>query len=330
MGDFNLNYVLFLNSLQEITADLTSPVLAAVSGGPDSMLLMRWLHETELLAGVVHVNHQLRGAESEADAEFVQQECAKLDVPCYVVVAPVFSEPGNLENNARDARYRAFEEIATKLNLKYVATGHNSNDHIETILHRLIRGTGLAGLSGIPATRVINAITVIRPLLWTGRHAVLSELESLQQPYRIDTSNSDPRFTRNRIRNELLPLLNTFNPKVDEAIRNVAAQAEDYAQHQRRIADALLQEIELPRSLQIVVLGLDKLKLIELRKLPYIMQHIWERELWPKGDMSLGHWHTLIYYADNGSKPFDLPGKIRIERRGNVVLIGPRAAILGH
>jgi tRNA(Ile)-lysidine synthase len=330
MGDLNVNYAMFISLLDEIAADETSHVLAAVSGGPDSMLLMRWLHQLERLAGVVHINHQLRGDDSEADAEFVKEQCAKLDVPCHVVVAPVFSEPGNLENNARDARYRAFEEIATKMNVKYAATGHTSDDQTETILHRLIRGTGLAGVSGIPTSRDLNSITIIRPLLMTERHVVLSELENLQQTYRIDSSNSDPRFTRNRVRHELLPLLRTFNPKVDRAIQNVAWQAHQYSKHLEHVVEALLQEVELPRSLHVVVLSLEKLKLIEQSKLGYIQQLIWEREHWPMGEMSIRHWVMLTFYVRGGKEPFDLPGKIRIEPRGNVVLIGPRAAILGR
>jgi tRNA(Ile)-lysidine synthase len=330
MGDLNVNYGMFLGLVHDTTGGWTSPVLAAVSGGPDSMLLMRWLHQSEILAGVVHVNHQLRGDESEADAEFVQQECAKLGVPCHVVVAPVKHDPGNLENNARDARYRAFEEVATQLNAKYVATGHTYDDQVETVLHRLIRGTGLSGLGGIPISRVLNGIAIIRPMLMTERAVVLSELELLRQPYRIDTSNSDPRFTRNRIRHELLPLLRTFNPKVDEAIRNVAVQAEEYANHQRRIAEELLQGAELPRSLQVVVLSLEKLKLIEENKLDYIQRLIWEREHWPKGEMSIGHWVMLKVFVRGGTGSFDLPGGLRCERRGNVILIGPRAALLGR
>ena len=330
MGDFNANYAMFLILLDEITADDTSPVLAAVSGGPDSMLLMRWLHRLQRLAGVVHVNHQLRGDESDADAEFVKEQCAWLGVPCHVVVAPVFSEPGNLENNARDARYRAFEEVATKLNVKSVATGHTADDQTETILFRLIRGTGLAGLSGIPMSRVLNGITIVRPLLMTERHVVLIELNQLGQAYRIDTSNSDHRFTRNRIRHELLPLLRTFNPKVEEAIRAAGAQAAQFAEHQERVAKEVLQDVELPRSLQVVVLNLQKLLLIEQKKLPNIMRNIWEREHWPAGEMGIGHWCSLTVYAKGAKSPIDLPGGLRIERRNNVILIGPRAAILGR
>ena len=330
MGEISWHQNELCSWLTQLTDFKTAPVLAAVSGGPDSMFLMRWLHGKKALAGVVHVNHQLRGEDSEADATFVKEQCAKLDVPCHIVVAPVVSEPGNLENNARNARYRAFEEIAKKLSVRYVATGHTSDDHTETILFRLIRGTGLAGLRGIPLTRIINHITIIRPILIYERQMILRELEKLDQAYRTDKSNVDPRHTRNRIRHELLPLLRTFNPKIDYSLQNIAIQADQFAYRQECFAKELLDEVELPRSQLVVVLSFQKLLLIDEKKLPYIMQFIWEREFWPEGDMQVLHWNHLNNYVGGERKPFDLPGGLRIERRGNVILIGPRAAILGR
>ena len=180
--------------------DLSRP-LVMVSGGPDSVALLRVLVELGSQPVVLHVDHGLRGEESREDAEFVWELCERLEIPCEVRRLKV--EGGNLQGEARRGRYRIAEELAEAGGLSAIATGHTADDVAETVLMNLARGAGLRGLSGIPPVRG----RVVRPLIRQRRREVLQYLERLDQPYRIDRSNLAPKYARNRIRLEILPVL---------------------------------------------------------------------------------------------------------------------------
>ena len=178
-------------------------IVAAVSGGADSVALLRSL--LGLSPGgparlvVAHINHGLRGSESEGDERFVADLCAKLGVPCAVrrIPAAVFRETGGrgIESVARHARYECLQSIAAEWGGRYVATGHTADDQAETILHRILRGTGIRGLEGIPRVRSLSpGIALSRPLLRFRRQEILAFLAALGQPFREDSTNRDPRF----------------------------------------------------------------------------------------------------------------------------------------
>src|SRR5262249_25956730 len=161
--------------------------------------------------------------DSDNDEVFVAALCTRLvaegaTLDCRsnrIDVASLARERGaNLESVAREARYGWLAEVAREAGAGWVATGHTADDQAETVLHRLRRGTGLRGLCGIPVRRPLApGIEVVRPLLRVTRAQVLNYLRALGQDFREDRSNSDPRFTRNRIRHELLPLLaEHYNP----------------------------------------------------------------------------------------------------------------------
>lgn len=202
--------------------------LLAVSGGADSVALLRALTAIRQAGegglAVAHFNHRLRGPESEADEQFVVALCRQLDVPCEVgrASAEVWNSRGGegLEAAARTARYDFLLETAARLGARYVVTAHTADDQAETILHRIARGTGLAGLAGMSRTRPLApGITLLRPLLGFRRSELLAYLAELGQSYCADASNEDLRFTRNRIRLELLPeLIQHVNPGAVEAI----------------------------------------------------------------------------------------------------------------
>ena len=157
--------------------DLT--VLVAVSGGGDSVGLLRGLAalkppgEGRLIAA--HVNHKLRGVDSDADQEFVRGLCRQLELACEVATATVDtagSRGQGIEATARRARYAALEEMAGRVGARFVVTAHTADDQAETILHRILRGTGLRGLSGMSRSRPLGPATLLRPLLGTGRAGV--------------------------------------------------------------------------------------------------------------------------------------------------------------
>lgn len=196
----------------------------AVSGGADSVCLLHVLHALaprwNLHLSVIHVDHGIRGAASAADAEFVAQLARSFALPFHLHRADVPAIKDNLEQAARRVRLEFFRELVESGNVDRIATGHTRSDQAETVLYRLLRGSGLAGLSGI---RPVTEQGIIRPLLYATREEVRGWLEEHAIGWREDESNENRSFERNRIRHELLPLLRRdYNPQVDDALANVA------------------------------------------------------------------------------------------------------------
>lgn len=210
-------------------------VLVAVSGGPDSVCLLSALHQLSLeyhfKISVAHLDHQFRGAESADDARFVAELAARFCVPATIesVDAPRYCREHGLSNQqgAREVRYRFLEQLADKLGASRIATGHTADDQAETLLMRLIRGAGPAGLASIPPVRD----AIIRPLLCVTRAEVMRYLSDQNLPFRTDSSNLKPCYTRNRIRQEVMPVLRGFNPRIVETLAAEAAmlREEDHA-----------------------------------------------------------------------------------------------------
>jgi tRNA(Ile)-lysidine synthase len=221
----------------------------AVSGGADSTFLLHALHELGLAAAILHINHGLRGAESEADEAFVRELALRFALPLHVLGAP--PAMGNIEQEARRARYEFFAAQIAAGNCDTVATGHTLDDQAETVLYRFLRGAGTAGLSGIrPATNS----GMIRPLIELRRDEVREWLAERHIAWREDGSNANPGYLRNRIRLRLMPELAAgFNPSVAETLASTAAWAraeEDYW------TDELdrLEPLYLPRTAETVTI----------------------------------------------------------------------------
>lgn len=196
--------------------DLSRP-LAMVSGGPDSVALLRVLVELGSQPVVLHVDHGLRGEESLMDAEFVRGLCEELGL-VHVERRAELGE-GNLHEEARRERYHFAEQLAGERGLSAIATGHTADDVAETVVLNLARGAGLRGLSGIPPVRG----RVVRPLIRHRRCDILSYLEHLGQPYRTDRSNLTPKYARNRVRLEILPILEELYPGAGDNIARGAS-----------------------------------------------------------------------------------------------------------
>ncbi|HSZ83316.1 MAG TPA: tRNA lysidine(34) synthetase TilS [Polyangia bacterium] len=202
-------------------------VVVAVSGGPDSMALLHALWELaarlEVRLEVATVDHGMR-AEARAEAELVRARAEALELPWHglrVDVAAARRGRASLQDAARRVRLAALEELAARRGAARVALGHQADDQAETVLFRVVRGTGLAGLAGIPYARA----PFIRPLLDVTRAEVGRYLKRRSIPFVDDPSNADPRFARARIRHRLLPLLAEENPRVREALVALAAAA---------------------------------------------------------------------------------------------------------
>jgi tRNA(Ile)-lysidine synthase len=312
------------------------PGVVAVSGGADSVALLRAL--VAVRAGpltVAHFNHRLRGAESDADAAFVQELAGSLGLALRLGEADVAAEAGeNLEATARRLRYAWLAEVAAEVGAKWVATGHTADDQAETVLHRLIRGTGLQGLRGILASRdregeaeawaapSRSRLAIIRPLLTVTRADVLELLAELKLPFREDATNADPRFTRNRIRAELLPLLKTFNPDVVSALARLAEQANEAHEVVVEQARSLLRKAELPRAGDTVIIDAAALVAAPPLVVRSVLRLVWERDGWPTGDMGFDAWERAVEVATGIAAGCDFPGGISARHRGRVVQIG--------
>jgi tRNA(Ile)-lysidine synthase len=321
--------------------------VVAVSGGADSVALLRALHACAGPLTVAHVNHKLRGAESDADEAFVRELCATLGAPCRVRAVDVaaLAAGSNLESTARRVRYEFFAEVAAEVGAAWIATGHTADDQAETVLHRLVRGTGLQGLRGIAPVRgqrtedrgqnerqagcsgLISDLCplssvlcpLIRPLLTVTRAEVLEYLAALNQPFREDSSNADPRFTRNRIRHELLPLLKTFNPDVVSALAHLAAHANEAHEVITAFAAEVLAKAERPRAGNTVILDVATLLASSRAAVRAVLRLIWEREGWPTSEMDFDAWDRAVEVARRDVGACDFPGGVTMRHAGRVV-----------
>lgn len=229
-------------------------VVAAVSGGGDSVALLHLLAELAgrsllTLAGVAHVNHRLRRPASDEDERFCRDLARRFGVPCQVesvAVADVArSRRVSVEQAGHHVRHAFFARAAAELGAGRVALGHTIDDQAETVLLRLIRGAGAAGLSGMRP----RAGIVVRPLLGVGRAELRRYLEDGGIPFREDASNADPSVPRNRVRHELLPQLRTYSPRVVDALARQADIARaDEAWLSRRANEAAADLVSTERG----------------------------------------------------------------------------------
>ncbi|HTI49473.1 MAG TPA: tRNA lysidine(34) synthetase TilS, partial [Planctomycetaceae bacterium] len=302
-------------------------VLVGVSGGADSVALLRGLVELRASLGVrvraAHLNHRLRGAASAADAEWVERLCHSLEVPVTIGSADVAIVSANtgrgLEEVARDERYRFLEKTARESGCPYIAVAHTADDQAETILHHILRGTGLAGLSGMPETRVLEGkAQLVRPLLTLRRIDVLTWLQHLGQDFREDESNSDEAFTRNRLRRRLLPdLVRDFNPQLIDALCRLGQQAAETQSVVAACADELLD-----RALESATPNECRLKWQPLADRPRhlvreVLTRLWRRQGWPRQRMSFEQWDKLAGIVVEGGAG-DFPQGVHARRTGRL------------
>lgn len=214
--------------------DLSQP-LALVSGGPDSVAMLRVVLELGGEPVVLHADHGLRGDESREDAEFVRELCAQLGVDCEVRRLRLGG--ANLQEAAREERYRLAEEVADARGISTVITGHTADDVAETVLLNLARGAGLRGLAGIPPVRG----RVARPLIPHRRADILEYLGLLGQPYRTDETNLRPKYARNRVRLEVLPILEDLYPGAGGNIARAASLLREDLETLESLAERTIQ-----------------------------------------------------------------------------------------
>ncbi len=238
-------------------------ICVAVSGGADSVALLRSLHAANqpgpaslgIGLSAAHLHHGLRGEEADADVAFVTTLCANLDVPLHThrvdVPAHVAATGETVEEAARTLRYEFFTLLLTSGKADSVLTAHTLDDQAETVLMRLLRGAWTEGLGGIhPVLRIDlpgqPPQQILRPLLAVSRAKVEAYLRAIGQPWREDSSNGDPAFTRNRLRHEFLPGLRAFNPSIDQTLSHLSEIAREEESFWQAELDRLLPHLLLP------------------------------------------------------------------------------------
>lgn len=300
-------------------------VLLAVSGGADSVAMLRAMGALKCEGSgrlvVAHYNHNTRGAASAADEQFVVELSHKLGLTCEVGRAEAAASSPRDEQTWRNERYRFLEATAQRVGARFVVTAHTADDQAETILHRIIRGTGISGLAGIPRVRALGHASLIRPLLAVHREQLLDYLKELGQDFRNDASNEDRQFMRNRIRHELLPRLqHDYNPQVVNALLRlgrVAGDAQDTLD--TNVLEKLWQEsVTLPAGGG-VLLVCERLR----QETPFLIHETliraYREQQWSLQAMGQAQWERLsdmILAEANDAPPVMLPGAIRAAREG--------------
>ncbi len=277
-------------------------VVVAVSGGGDSVGLLRAMHGLapglDLALSVAHLDHGARGEDSRLDARFVADLAGSLALP--------FDEgqwrptrPGHFEADARRARYGWLLGVAQGRGAAAVAVGQTLDDQAETVMHRVVRGTGVGGLAGIrPSRRLGPGVALIRPLLDVTRAEVCGYLAALGQPSRDDPSNRDTRRTRARIRHQLLPeLARGYNPGVAEALARLARLADASARIVARRTLGLARQIVVEATGDRVVLDRPRLARLEPLERAEVIRLAWRRAGWPEGAMDARRWDRLAALA---------------------------------
>jgi tRNA(Ile)-lysidine synthase len=281
-----------------------------VSGGGDSVGLLRVLHQLATPLGlrlsVAHLDHGVRGEQGRADAAFVAALAGSLDVP-FVLGAWQPTRSGHFESDARRARYEWLTQVGRVRGVSVIAVGHTSDDQAETILHRIVRGTGPRGLAGMPSRRVLASsprLTLVRPLLGVTRSEVRDYLAARQQPFRDDASNADLSRTRARIRHDLLPKLATdYNSNVALALVRLGALARSFEQAMEADLRELERSAVITFAPDFIVLKHGILRSVPAFERAEVLRRLWRKAGWPEASMSASRWRRLVALIQNSEIP---------------------------
>jgi len=305
-------------------------VVVGVSGGADSMGLLHGLlrlgksPDWPIRLHVAHLHHGIRGAEADADERFVREQAEALGLPCSAGRADVPAEARrrkvSIEEAARDCRYAFFQRVCLQTGSRVLAVAHHADDNAETIVQRFFRGTGLHGLAGIRPSRPLwpgSDIRLVRPMLYMRRIRVREFLAKAGIPFRHDSTNDVLTATRNRIRHEILPLVERrLNPQAIDAMLRLSEQAAGLDEYLRETAARLLETILVDRGEREIVLDAAALKkkrrLLQTEVVRLALLGLGAGE----GDLNARHLTAVVDLAAQpaSGKSVDLPGGLRAEK----------------
>ncbi len=283
-------------------------VLCGLSGGADSVALTLCLRELGYDVCACHLHHGLRGADADADAAFCAQLCTQQNIACIVERCDALAEAKrtgqSFETAARTLRYDFFERCARTLHADFIATAHNADDNLETMLFHLIRGTGPAGLAGIPPVRE----NIVRPLIAVQRREIEDYLRARGQQWRTDATNLDDGCTRNRIRHHVIPALRDIEPRAAvHAAHTAALLRQDNACLEAQ-ADGCDTRIETLRTLPMAVRARAVRRLLKAADTPM-------------GEVTAAHIEQVCALTEKASGTVSLPGHRIAVRRGAALCV---------
>lgn len=310
-------------------------VVVALSGGPDSVAMLRALDEivkAQVVSGqtrliVAHLNHRLRGAQSDLDEAFVQDLAQSLGLEAVLEAAPEPMHQGG-ESRWRKARSEFLRRTALRLDARWIATAATADDQVETMLHHLLRGTGPAGLAGIRTERILDdQLGLAHPMLGVWKSDLLEYLSSLGQTYRIDESNLSDEFTRNRIRKECLPYLERFVGS--DRLKERLWTAGELIRQEHEVIEGMAKDWLDSAPIH---WGQDALKLVDSKGLDALawpvlqcaLVRIWHRMGWPLRDVGQPHWNRVRKWLEKALRTphpqrMQMPGRIEFRfRRGQL------------
>ncbi|MCY3004836.1 MAG: tRNA lysidine(34) synthetase TilS [Planctomycetota bacterium] len=319
-------------------------VVVALSGGPDSVAMLRALDEivkSQAVSGqtrlvVAHLNHRLRGAQSDLDEAFVRELAQLLGLEAVIEVAPEPMHHGG-ESRWRKARAEFLRRTAQRVDAQWIATAATADDQVETMLHHLLRGTGPAGLAGIRSERSLGGdLRLAHPLIGVWKPELLEYLSSLGQAYRVDQSNLSNDFTRNRIRNECLPYLEQFVGS--DRLKQRLWTAGELIRQEHEVIEAMAKQWLDSAAID---WQQDRLQIIDwkgLAALPWpvlqsVLVRIWHRMHWPLQEVGNRHWNRVRLWLEKSRKTthpqrLQMPGRIELYLRQGKLRIGRLDATL--
>ncbi len=298
-------------------------VLVCVSGGPDSVVLLHLLNalrdEYKISLVVAHLDHMIRGRQSSDDARFVRQMAHRLRLPCIARKVDVHQAAllgkQSLEETARDIRYDFYRWAAEKSGSTKIATGHTTDDQAETVLMRIIKGTGSLGLSGIPYKRRLGKFSVIRPLLDIKRVDIERYLRTHSIPFRMDCTNTKTRYLRNKIRCLLIPNLEReYNPKIKENLTSIARCMRDEFGYLDNTARRICKRLAIKKRSRVEI-GIRHLRSQHIALQRLIIRRIIQELKGNLKGVSYRHWEEVSELLRNRpKKAVDLPERLRVEK----------------
>lgn len=297
-------------------------ILVAVSGGPDSVALLHVLHKLKsIVLHVAHFNHHLRGNASDGDAEYVRELAARFDLPFHLGSSTaLLPTQSHLEARARKLRYRWLADTALSAGCTVVVTGHTMNDQAETVLHHLIRGTGWRGLRGIaPVRKLSSGLRLMRPLLDCTRQDVLDYLSVHSLTARHDASNDDMRFSRNRIRHQILPKLIESNSRAVFHLAAWAGMARRHYANLKKAAKLLYPGIQSHVDSRQLAMYRSMLTAPDDEVLQELLRLVWHQQHWSVEQMNNLRWREVMEVCRGTRTAVELPGRIMVRAKELVI-----------
>jgi tRNA(Ile)-lysidine synthase len=315
-------------------------LVVAVSGGADSVCLLHILanlqEELKIKLHIAHLNHQLRGADSDADAKYVADLASKLGIPCTIEKRDVKGyqarERLSLEEAAREVRYRFLAEVAKSIGTGRAAAGHTKDDHIETILMHLIRGSGTRGLRGLQPSTLwqsgANGLTIIRPLLEISHEETEEYCRRHKLSPRLDASNLSLSPLRNRVRQQLRPLLESYNPAIAEALLRTGRITDDEISFFDEQVGRLWDEV-IRQEGKTIILDKAAFEPLDPALKRYLLRAAVEKLLGSAKDIELRHIEEMLSLTTKpAGKRLDLPGGLTFSIEYDRYLLTPDLSTL--